>query len=175
MTNYTRMNAPDGLEQSFYTIRFVELITENIKRQHPTLSYILRRQYKDADEVYTALLNGVDIELAFTPEYYLDVTKYLIDPTLQRYDFVSPSIRFLVFYGLFLLLCESYLGKSYRNCYTEYMKRVRDIDILYIEQLLTRCRSTCIVLQSPFFDQEIAIWKTLKSKHFTTKFREPLA
>lgn len=158
------MTASIDLEQSFYTIRFVELLSENIKRQHSTLTYILKRQYRDADKMYNFLLNGGEVELSFTSAYYTDVTSFLIDPILQRYDFQSKLVQFLVFFGLILMMCESYFGKSYRDKYREYMNKIRDIDIDYIECLLDKCN----LLQS--HQQELQIWKGLKKVHFTSKF-----
>lgn len=167
------MFAPFDLEQSFYTIRFVELLTENIKRQHPTITYILRRQYRDADQVYNHLLDGGLVTNSFTLDYYQDVSSFLITPVLQRYRFSSPLIQFLVFYGLLLTMCETYIGKGYQETYRCHMSKIRSIDTDYIHDLWEQCKHTCTALQAPVIRQEIEIWKRLRAKHFSATAKLP--
>lgn len=159
-------------QESFYSIRFLELLTENIKRKHQTLSYILRTQYKDSDVVYKALLEGKSCLDSFTLEYYEQVTNFIIDPVLQYHDFTSPTIRLLTFLSLLNQMRCDYLGRQYKEEERVYMRRIsREIDIEFIDELVNGCKSACNPIEYERCVEEIQVWREQKARHFNRRSR----
>lgn len=163
-------------KDTFYLLRFTEILLENIRRSHTTLGYILRSQYRDADKVYRSLLDeetaSGDIKQIvkhMTQEYYHDVFRYLISPQLKKYGMYSPTISYMIFISLVNTMYMEYMSKSWYNVDKEHIRRVTRIDLEYIQELVQANRN---VFSDELYDQmsqEMQEWQVLKQRHFRRK------
>ena len=103
-------------KETAFGIRFTPVLLETLKRTHKTLTYILRNQYAGAEQVFRNVLelpkeniiNGQESvycfnvyermqECLYINEYSKHVIENLIQPTLKRFGYYSPTMSYVLF------------------------------------------------------------------------------
>lgn len=122
---------------TFYATKFWPIISDNIKKTHQTLAYILRNQYRSASEIYSFLKTLFDINpsidmttfvqtiLAFPnisiQAHFQDVYTFLIMPLFKKYSIFSPSLVITLYIDLLGVVVENYVKKNWRQKSNEWM------------------------------------------------------
>lgn len=162
-------------KDSFYVLRFVEILTECIKKTHPTLPYILRNQYRNANclflsakEAKNAVAHLSSLE-HFVP-FYRDVLKHIMSPLLKRHGLYSPNVLYMMVIDLYMFMLSDYLGYEMRDRAREFIKGYaanqtpEDIDgIVWI----------CGPMKQMMKD-ELYVWQSMKMAH-SRKNKNPRA
>lgn len=165
-------------KDTFYLLRFTEVLIENIKRSHTTLSYIMRSQYRDADTVYKTLLDQnstmrsmSSICRGTTSNYYNDVFKYLISPQLKKYGMYSPTVSYMIYLSLVNKMYTDYVSKAWQETDKEHIHRIIRIDIDYIESLVTIGQNNIPEALLKLMQEEISSWRQQYARHFKKRTR----
>lgn len=133
---------------SYFAFNFWKIISENIKRSHPNLQVILRKQYPRSDDVFTYLKSNYENsknadslllikQIVFScpcmNEYAKNIFKFIINPVLFRHHIYSPILSFMLLIDLIYFLCGNYIDpnvlKQSKLLFVDY-NNVQDIDIL---------------------------------------------
>jgi len=155
-------------KDSFYVLRFVEILTECIKKTHPTLPYILRNQYDNAVEVFVSL-KGLDIDAIIDAiksnplfeNFYRDTLKYIISPLLKRHGLYSPNIVFMMMIDLYMYMLSDYIGYEARDVAREF---IRTYVINQTHDTIHEVVWLCDPIKQMMKD-ELTTWKAMKHVH----------
>lgn len=114
-------------QDSFFSFNFWKIISENIKRSHSLLHIILRKQYIDADKVFTDLREKYKLVKHDIPEkvlyhiilksdilrnYAQQVYHFIILPVLYRHHIYSPIMCLMIFIDIMYVMCGNYIDKG---------------------------------------------------------------
>lgn len=150
--------------ESFYLSRFIDMLSENIRKSHTTLPYILRTQYRNSNTVFDILANCTDTNTAIyainkeqkIAEYFQDVHNYIIMPVLKRHGVYSFNIVYLLFINLVFHMAADYISKDYKKLVFSLQDEIykNNYDIVWINDAF-----------KTFMNEELQVWKTLKQQH----------
>lgn len=155
-------------KDSFYLVRFAEILTECLKKTHHTLPYILRNQYRNAGTIYAATATcpaqAVVSSLSSMPEfehYYRDVVKYIIAPLLKRHGLYSPNIVYMIMMDLYMYMLSDYNGYHLRDIARVFLQSyVTDQTPENIDAIMWLPCTTRQMMK-----EELAVWKSFKDIH----------
>lgn len=113
---------------SYYSFKFWKVVSENIKRSHPMLAIILRKQYINSENVFhhlkqmydqpnnkTSLIKIITSLQLEHKNYVNEVYKYIIIPPLYRHHIYSPVMALYIFIDIMLCMCGQYIDKDIIN------------------------------------------------------------
>jgi hypothetical protein len=157
-------------KDSFYIVRFVEVFSECIKKTHTMLPYILRNQYKKADEVYKIVVQEhnqeghvIDVVNSITSfqELYREVMVYIIAPMLKRHGVYSPNIVYMLMIDLYMYMVGEYQGYMHRDVGREFLRSyVSEQTNEGIDGILWLSPTMKAIMKD-----ELQVWKAMKRVH----------
>lgn len=155
-----------------YGMRFLPFVLETIKKSHPTLPYILRQQYREADSVFIQVLRlpshiARDQEESFcnsifdrlrhpsVQQYYQDVCKFLIHPFFKRFAYFSPYMSVCLFVGLMCYLGENYESQYYGLVWKHFSRGHNAYNVQRLRHLLDAAADST---ETRMIEDELMVW-----------------
>lgn len=164
-------------KDAFYLLRFLEIISDNIKKTHRTLSFILRNQYRNTSSIFNTITESLKINLPIKEkykilldrisnlkdfdQYYRDVLRFIILPVLKKYNIYSPNLVYMIFMDLLFFMIGSYHGYEIQD---ENRNFIRNYVSLQSENEIQEIVWLKPVIKTMMKD-ELQLWKNLKQIH----------
>lgn len=168
-------------KDAYFGFKFWSLLTDNIKRTHTTLAYILRKQYRNVDAVYehlrdyinkesTPSIQGLQKHVALGDpnvysNYYEDVNKYIILPVMKRFSLYSPFMSFVIFMDILCVMVDSYIEKGWSAKSKDFMSQLTSL--LNVDWMVDTETSIYWLTQAELemMADEISVFKQLRQRH----------
>lgn len=185
--------------ETLHGIKFTPFVLDSIIKTHKTIGYILRQQYKGSDLVYNQILKiphnialksrNDQTNFAFAIwdrivacctdneqsaealcSFYENVKAFLIMPAMEKFNYYSPSMVWVLFYGLLMHVGCQYASDLYGLVWKQFLKDIFSLKrdkkneiakLQVLESLKSHSASMndeCVIVQ-----KEVTCW--CKHKH----------